>query len=127
VALPYMQIPVALREMYRVLSPSGELIAAVHLPRFSIGEFKRCHRLKPRLFRAFVLANGLIFHLTGWSRWESFQTVGGMRKALDRAGFHSPIFREESDVRLVARAKREPGIESMMDRRGQHSRAARVS
>jgi ubiquinone/menaquinone biosynthesis C-methylase UbiE len=127
VALPYMQIPVALREMYRVLSPSGELIAAVHPPRFTISEFNRCRRLKPLLFRAFVLANGLIFHLTGWSRWESFQTVAGMRKALHRAGFLSPTFREESDVRLVARAKREPRIETMMDRRGQDTRAARVS
>lgn len=126
VALPYMQIPVALREIHRVLSPSRELIAAVHPPRFTIGELKRCHRLKPLLFRTCVLANGLLFHLTGWSRWESFQTVAGMRKALHRAGFVSPSFRQESKVRLVAQATRPAQIKKIPSRTAKQHRAAKA-
>lgn len=126
VALPYMRIPHALHEIHRVLSPAGELILAVHSPRFTLNEWKRCRRLKPLLFRTFVLVNGLVFHLTGWSRWESFQTITGLRKALRRAGFISPSFRQESKVRLIARATRQPGTTKIPPRKTEKSRAVRA-
>jgi len=93
VALPYMNIPLALAEMHRVLKPGGAVHLTLHNPGFTLKELRRSFpRPKPTAFRLFVLANGLWFHLTGRvlhiaSRSESFQTIRGIRKALERAGF----------------------------------------
>jgi hypothetical protein len=73
-----------------------------------------------------VLLNGLIFHFTGWSRYESFQTVAGLRKALHNAGFVSPSFRQESNVRLIAQATRPAENKKIASGTGPQHRAARA-
>jgi ubiquinone/menaquinone biosynthesis C-methylase UbiE len=95
VALPYMNIQKTLAELHRILVPGGRLSLSLHLPSFTIGELLHSAIPKPvpTLFRLYVLANGLLFHCTGWTvgflngRTESFQTERGMRVALKRAGF----------------------------------------
>jgi ubiquinone/menaquinone biosynthesis C-methylase UbiE len=100
VALPYMNIPLTLAEIYRVLIPGGALSLSLHLPGFTMNEFVR-HALPrpvPTFFRLYVMANGLLFHWTGNTigfangRTESFQTERGMRIALQRAGFVDSSF-----------------------------------
>ncbi len=95
VALPYMNIPKTLAEINRVLVPFGALSLTLHPPSFTIAEL--IHNALPRpiptVYRVYVLVNGLLFHCTGRTvrffnrRTESFQTVRGMRIALNRAGF----------------------------------------
>ena len=101
VAVPYMNIPKSLSEMYRILVPGGQLSLSLHLPGFTMSEL--IHNALPKpiptLFRLYVMANGVLFHCTGHTagflrgRTESFQTERGMRIALDRAGFINPSFR----------------------------------
>jgi len=100
VALPYMNIPKALAEIYRSLVPGGGLSLSLHLPSFTMTEL--LHRALPKpvptLFRLYVIANGSWFHCTGRTvgflrgRPESFQTERGMRIALTRTGFVSLSF-----------------------------------
>jgi ubiquinone/menaquinone biosynthesis C-methylase UbiE len=101
VALPYMNIPKALREISRVLTPGGGLSLSLHLPGFSLAELlhNALPRPVPTVYRLYVISNGLIFHSTGKTvgfvrgRTESFQTERGMRLALRRAGFVDISFR----------------------------------
>ena len=91
-SLPYMHIPTALREANRVLIRGGRLFASVHPLSFTWHELRRSRSFGATLYRLFVIVNGIYFHATGkaWTwrgRSESFQTVRGMKKALDRAGF----------------------------------------
>ncbi|HKC01483.1 MAG TPA: class I SAM-dependent methyltransferase [Terriglobales bacterium] len=95
VALPYMNIQKALAEIHRTLVPDGGLSLSLHLPGFTMAELLHNAMPKPvpTLFRLYVMANGLLFHVTGKTvgflrgRTESFQTERGMRVALHRAGF----------------------------------------
>jgi SAM-dependent methyltransferase len=97
VALPYMDIPRALAEMYRVLRPAGRLWLALHPLAIPAGQFRRGN-LKGKLSAACTIANGLWFHVTGRTLRigpirESIQTERGMRLALARAGFIRVEFR----------------------------------
>lgn len=95
VAVPYMNIPQALAQIYRALAYGGIVSLSLHSPSFTMGEL--LHHALPRpiptLFRLYVMANGALFHFTGRTlglpngRTESFQTERGMRVALTRAGF----------------------------------------
>jgi len=102
VAILYMDIPVALREMRRVLKVGGELRLKLHPLSFTLAELAAelrsgslLSRMKNLIYRLYVLANGAVFHLTGTNfrfplardRCESFQTQSGMRRALLAAGF----------------------------------------
>jgi ubiquinone/menaquinone biosynthesis C-methylase UbiE len=95
VALPYMNIPKALAEACRILVPGGRLSVSLHPPSFTVSELLHNALPKPipTIFRLYVFANGLFFHVTGRTRGflrgrtESFQTQRGMRIALKRAGF----------------------------------------
>jgi ubiquinone/menaquinone biosynthesis C-methylase UbiE len=94
VSIPYTNIPPALSEVKRVLSPGGSLLMSIHPLRFTLAEL-RCAIPYPKavLFRLYVLANGVIFHFSGRTvpfldrGTESFQTIRGIKLALRRAGY----------------------------------------
>lgn len=100
VALPYMNIPIALAEACRTLVPGGRRSVSLHSPSFTRTELLHNALPKPipTVFRLYVFANGLFFHVTGRTlgflrgRTESFQTERGMRLALNRAGFVNVSF-----------------------------------
>lgn len=102
-AMPYMNIPVALAEINRVLEPGGTVHASLRALRFTMHELKLSFpRPKAMAFRLWVLANGLILHFTGkpvaiGGRYESFQTRHGMLLALRHAGFEEIEFSRLQD------------------------------
>ena len=118
-SLPYMHIPKALAEIHRVLAPGAWFIAALHTPSFTWSEFRNAFpRLKPCLFRVFVLLNGIILHFAGsvisvGGKAESCQTESGMRTAMRRAGFTSITF-HRSNGKLLVRATRDDGAVSQV-------------
>ena len=100
VALPYMHIPNALLEMARVLKPGGNLWLALHPPMMVLKGLLRDvsrFKLKAATSQLCVLANGLVWHVSGrqirfpFCRYprQSFQTVNRMEKALSLAGFEN--------------------------------------
>lgn len=98
VSLPYMKIPKALKEIHRVLVPGGILLASLHPLSFTVAELRGVYKQKPRavLYRLWVLANGILFHLTGQNFGEAFQTERGIRIAASRANFVGVSFRHDS-------------------------------
>jgi ubiquinone/menaquinone biosynthesis C-methylase UbiE len=102
VAMPYMDIPVTLREMRRVLKAGGELRIKLHPSSYTVSELvaelgsgSAKSRAASFVYRSYVIANGLALHWMGFNfhfplarhRCESFQTQSGMKKALVAAGF----------------------------------------
>lgn len=94
VAFPYMDISKALREVSRVLTPGGDLWLSLH-PASSvfsrIRHSARTGNLKDVVFSGYILLNGLLFNYFGhqirfFGRQETFQTVGGIARAMNRAG-----------------------------------------
>jgi ubiquinone/menaquinone biosynthesis C-methylase UbiE len=110
VALPYMTIPDALREMRRVLRRGGRLWLALHPLAIPLEQFRRGN-LRGKAYAAYTVINGAWFHLTGrtfrlGSRLnESIQTERGMRLALARAGFSHVAFRR-TPVHFIVTAER---------------------
>ena len=102
VSICYMDIPVALRAMRRVLKVGGELRMKLHPYTFTLAELRAeieagpmWRRGQRALYRGYVLANGLALHFGGFNfrfplarrRCESFQTREGMRRVLLAANF----------------------------------------
>lgn len=94
ISLPYMNIDKALSEIVRVLTPGGEVWFALHDAK---AVFRRCLKLarqgKPKklLACAYVLLNGALFNWFGVQvslrgMQETFQTYGGIKRAMNRAG-----------------------------------------
>jgi SAM-dependent methyltransferase len=98
VALPYMHLPKTLAEIARVVKPGGQIWFSLH-PWSTAYDWLiqaiRSISLKNTLYRLYVIVNGVCFHFVGRQfrfplarrRCESFQTVRGMRRAMNRAGF----------------------------------------
>lgn len=117
VALPYMDIEMALSEMARVLRPGGTLWLVLHPARMTLKELTRAMRqrkLVDIMGRCYVLACGGWFWLTGrtfrapWGahRTESWQSVRGMQRALARAGFGAIAVGRSSHFIVTARLDR---------------------
>jgi ubiquinone/menaquinone biosynthesis C-methylase UbiE len=97
VALPYMNIPVALAEIHRVLRPDGEVWLLLHSLSFFRRRLRRSLRSldwKDVIFLAYVALNSAVLHFGLQFRFprrelcESFQTPGSIRSILTRMGFH---------------------------------------
>ena len=97
VAVPYMEIPRAMAEMARVMSPSGHLWIVLHPLSMVWRELLRSFyklNLAGSLGRLFVIANGLAFQIAGvlfrlpfGSRsCESFQTSKSIFRTLKTVG-----------------------------------------
>ena len=84
VALPYMHVPTALKEIRRVLSTNGRMWLVLHGPGIVFSQLANAVRgghAKSALFQSYAAFNGAVYHLTGrllrWpigGRYESFQT-----------------------------------------------------
>ena len=107
VSLPYMNISKALTEVHRTLVPGGILLASLHPYTFTLSELRQVYKHKPKaaLYRLCVLANGILFHLTGQNIGEAFQTKRGIRIAASRANFVCVSFRRDSRRWFVEAAK----------------------
>lgn len=114
VALPYMEIHLALAEMARVMRPGGTLWLALHPARMTLNECLDAvkHRqVRDFLARLYVLANGAWFWLTGrtfaapWGvrHTESWQSIRGMKLALARAGLEMTSVTRSAHFIMTAR------------------------
>jgi len=84
VALPYMHVPTALKEIRRVLSTDGRMWLVLYGPGIVFSQLASAVRgghAKSALFQSYAAVNGALYHLTGrllrWpigGRYESFQT-----------------------------------------------------
>jgi len=97
-SLPYMHLPGALREIARVLRPEGQIWFTLHpisMVFQNIAKSLKGWNAKHLAYQFYVLANGLSLHLTGKQfrfpfnrdKCESFQTVGGIVRAMRAVGF----------------------------------------
>jgi SAM-dependent methyltransferase len=98
VALPYMNIPVAVREVNRVLRDGGQVWVTLHPFRMAaeriLRDLKRFN-LQDALYQFYAVVNGFALELLGRQfrfpanrgRCESIQTMRGIAKALFAAGF----------------------------------------
>lgn len=101
VSLPYTDIPLALNEMSRVLRDGGAVWLTLHSFSGSLRHFRAAaSRFRPKAIalRAFVIANGILFHcfgrvvrMPGVGICESCQTESAMVRALRRAGFEKIV------------------------------------
>ena len=111
VALPYMDLRVALPEVGRVLSPAGELWCTLHPLRLTLNELGgnlRRFQLRAAIYRLLVFSNGVLLHLTGrpFLGSETFQTRRGIRLALARAGFRKDRVRVDQGRFMIATARK---------------------
>ncbi len=111
VSLPYTDLRRSLPEVYRGLKPGGLLWMTLH--EFSVpwNQAKRSS-LKGWIFFAYTVTNSLLFHCCGrvfrlpGKHYESFQTDGGITRALRRAGFAEiTIHRQSPPLFLVTAVK----------------------
>lgn len=115
VALPWMHIPEALAEMARVLRPGGTAWLVLHpvsMALRELGASLRALDLRGVVLRSYILLNGAVFHVTGKSfgcpfsrQFESFQTRGGMRRALRAAGWDRIEIRRDARFFVVTARK----------------------
>lgn len=103
VAMPYLNIPLSLREIHRVLIPGGTIWVSLHQVNMALRRIANDalrFRIADIIYQLYAIGNGYCLGLFdrqfSWvlnrSRTESTQTVGGMAKALIRAGFRDVQF-----------------------------------
>jgi len=97
VALPYMNIPVALQEFRRVLRPGGALWLSYHPLSMFVSDFREAvgaRDLRSVLYRSYALLNGLLLLSRrqipfpfNRQRMESYQSAKLLAHAMRKAGF----------------------------------------
>lgn len=98
VSLPWMHIPTALRESFRVLEHGGSLwisLVGVSDVVSSLAAAIKSINLRNIVYRSYVVMNGVMLHVTGRQirfplqrrRCESFQTTHGITRLLRATGF----------------------------------------
>ena len=128
-SIMYMDVPSFLPEAYRVLEPGGRVWLTGHkfshvALHFLVSLFRL--NVKDVIFRTYVFTNGLLFHYLGLmtrfplnrGRIESFQTKGGLRRALARQGF--------TDIEFVVPAPNTRGFRRGLRRIRRLLRSARL-
>jgi ubiquinone/menaquinone biosynthesis C-methylase UbiE len=128
-AIMYTDVPCFLSEAYRVLEPGGKLWLTGH--KFShvmlhLALSIRRRNVKDVIYRFYVIVNGLLFHYAGTMmrfpfnrrRVESFQTKGGLRRALARQGF--------TDIEFFVDVPRSRGLRRGVRRVGRLMRSDRL-
>lgn len=107
VAFPYLNIPIALREVARVLRSGGRLWMTLHPMRMAgmriLGSLK-AGRLHDVAYQSYAVANGLALTYLGRQfryplnrrHMESVQTLQGAARALSEAGFASIEFERKA-------------------------------
>jgi|SRR5215213_5887706 len=98
VALPYMHLTATLSEIFRVLKTGGRVWFVLHpysmVLKETVAALTRL-QLKRVLVCLYVIANGVVLNLLAKEfhlpfkkdYYESFQTIGGIKKLLRQAGF----------------------------------------
>src|SRR2546430_13405878 len=81
-SLPYMNIPQALAEVYRVLLPGGKVSLTIHPISFTLQELQFTRHPKAFLFRLHVLLNGVFLYLFG----RTFACLGAPNLSKPSAG-----------------------------------------
>ena len=109
VSLPYTNISHSLKEMHRVLKKGGGLWITLH-PFSAVWKQARGSNYKGWGFFAYILLNSALFHLTQWQfpflgRYESFQTSGGIARALTRNGFENISVSRGKHFLVTARSR----------------------
>jgi ubiquinone/menaquinone biosynthesis C-methylase UbiE len=114
VTLPHMHVPNALREISRALKPGGRVWLTLYPMTWILrraGESLKDGSLKNLAYQVYVMTNGVFFHLTGRQfrlpfnrRYESFQTVRGVTRAMKDAGFEN-VKAEQNRFFIVTASK----------------------
>jgi len=132
VALPYTNIPLAIKEIARVVRPGGHIWISMHRQEMTWNQLYSSIRkglYKDVFFRSYVLANGYFMHFFGRMlafpypsllrcnssirrrKYESFQTEIGMRKLLLKNGFRDIEFTKNRH--FVVTAKLPPRLQQL--------------
>jgi SAM-dependent methyltransferase len=125
VSLPYTDMPVALREIHRVLRKDGRLWAIFHPWKMERDRILRALSSPKELAdRAYVVANSALLYAfkrslsRPWSTThETFQTVGGMRRLLQHNGFGHIDTQLDRHFKMEARKERDVNLQHGAEQR----------
>lgn len=85
-ALPYVDVRRALREMARVLRADGALVLQVHCLRFYLRRALRARNWRDLAHAARVIASGTAFEVIGWQPGEVFLRMRTLTRLVSAAG-----------------------------------------